>query len=148
MNKLPLKNTLLMAALLGLLTQTGLTSAGTLSGSLGAGSSVTDFYRVTCTTNANGSTDNLKVTLIDLAPAVAPMISVQVIKGILGKNATDAVDGNATYSPAAIVKGGNGTYDVRVNKTAVGAELYTLKYACLNSAGKNTGTAIATVQNQ
>ncbi len=47
-----------------------------------------------------------------------------------------------------IVKGGNGIYDVRVNKTAAGAELYTLKYSCLNSAGKNTGTAIATIQNQ
>jgi len=148
MNKIPLKNTLVTALLLAVLINAGIAAAGSLNGALGTGAGATDFYRVTCSANTNGATDNLKVTLIDLAPVAAPMISVQLIKGTLGKNTTDAVDGDTAYSPAAIVKGGNGLYDVRVNKTTAGAELYTLKYSCLNSAGKNTGTAIATIQNQ
>lgn len=147
MHKILLKK-MITASLLGVLMYAGVAAADSLNGSLGADFSVTDFYRVTCATNTNGATDNLKVTLIDLAPIADPMISVQVVKGILAKNTTDAVDGNAAYSPAAIVKGGNGIYDVRVNKTGAGAEIYALKYACLNSAGKNTGTAIATAQNQ
>lgn len=148
MNEIPLKKALITVSLLSMLIHVGPVSADSLNGSLGASSGATDSYRVTCSTNINGATDTLKVTLIDLAPVAAPMISVQVIKAILAKNTTDAVDGDAKSSPAAIVKGGDGIYDVRVNKTATDAELYTLKYTCLNSVGKNTGTAIVTVQNQ
>lgn len=148
MNKSHLKKVFITALLLGMLMHNEIAPADSLKGSLGDSSSASDFYRVTCSTNANGATDNLKVMLSDLAPEAAPMISVQVIKAIFAKNTTDAVDGNTAYSPAAIVKGGDGIYDVRVNKTAAGAELYALKYTCLNSGGKNTGTAIVKVQNQ
>lgn len=123
-------------------------TANSLNGSLGDSPAATDFYRITCSKNANGDTDNLKVSLVDLAPVLAPMVSAQVIRGILAKNTTDAVDGDAVTSPAAIVKGGNGVYEVRVNKTAKGIESYKLNYWCFNSKGKVTGIALATAQNQ
>lgn len=122
--------------------------AASKKGSLGSSSSATDYYRVTCSTNANGATSSLNVKITDLAPAATPMLSAQVIKGIKAKNTTDAKDGDTTASPAAIVQGGDGVYEVRVNKTEGGAELYTLSYSCINSAGKATGVSIATVQNQ
>lgn len=148
MNNTPQKKVFVSALSLGMLMHTGIASAAILNGSLGASSAATDFYRVTCATNTNGTTDNLKVSLIDLAPVANPMISVQVIKARLAKNTTDAVDGNTAYSPAVAIQGGNGVYDVRVNKTAAGAELYQLNYTCLNSAGKSTGVTIAKVQDQ
>ena len=122
--------------------------AASISGALGDSSAATDYYRVTCSTNAAGATDLLSVSVLDLAPKAAPMISVQVIKALLGQNTTDAVDGDTGFSPTVNIKGGNGVYDVRVNKTAKGPELYKLKYQCINSAGKATATAIATLQNQ
>ena len=122
--------------------------AATLSGALGDSSAATDYYRITCSTNAAGASDMLSVALLDVAPKASPLISVQVIKAMSGQNTTDAIDGDALFSPAINVKGGNGVYDVRVNKTAKGAELYKLKYQCKSSGGKATGTAIATAQNQ
>ncbi len=122
--------------------------ADSKKGSLGTSSSATDYYRVTCSTNANGATSSLNVKITDLVPVASPMLSVQVIKGIKAKNTTDAKDGDTKASPAAIVQGGDGVYEVRVNKTESGAELYTLSYSCINSTGKATGVSIATVQNQ
>lgn len=123
-------------------------AASSLNGNLGYAATSTDYYRITCSKNANGDTDNLKLSLVDTAPVAAPMVSAQVVRGILAKNTTDAVDGNTAPSPIVIVKGGNGVYEVRVNKTAKGVESYKLNYWCLNSAGKATGTALATAQNQ
>ncbi len=134
--------------LLGFCTYSPLSAAVTLNGGLGATAGATDFYHVTCSSNANGATTNLKVTVRDLAPVGSPLISVQLIKGVLAKNVTDAVDGDTVASPAAIVSGGNGVYDIRVNKTGAPAESYALNYNCLNSAGKVTGTATVTAQNQ
>ncbi len=148
MKKIPQKKAVISALLLIMLLDTGLTSAASLNGSLGVSSAATDFYRVTCGSNTNGVTNNLRVSVIDLAPVASPMISVQAIKGTLAKNTTDTVDGNTTYSSAIVIPGGNGTYDMRINKTAVGAELYRLNYTCLNSAGKATVTTLTAVQNQ
>jgi hypothetical protein len=148
MNMNNVKNIFAAAVLLGLVGHTDLAAAKSLKGALGASRSATDVYRVTCSKNANGDTANLKVALLDLAPVAAPMISVQVIKGILAKNTTDAVDGDTTSSPNAIISGGNGSYDVRVNKTSNGGEKYQLNYTCLNSKGKVTGTTFVSVQNQ
>lgn len=127
---------------------TGMACADTLKAALGESSAATDFYRVTCSANTAGATERLSVSLIDLAPVAGPMVSAQVVKGPLGKNTTDAVDGDDKASPQIAVKGGNGVYDVRVNKTAQGAELYRLDYRCLSSAGNATKTAITTIQNQ
>ena len=159
MNTVSLKKTFLTTLLLSLSAHASISAAVSVTGSLGSVSSATDFYRVTCSKNVNGDTLNLKVTLLDLAPVAAPIISVQAVKGIYAANTSDAVDGDANASPAAIpakiIKGvkytnsGNGIYDVRVNKTAAGTESYKLNATCLSSAGKPTGTVISTpVQNQ
>ncbi|ASF46177.1 hypothetical protein [Methylovulum psychrotolerans] len=148
MNTSILTKTLASSLLLGFCLYTPASFAVNLNGALGSAAGAIDFYRVTCASNTNGVTDNLKVTVRNLAPVTSPLMSVQVIKGILAKNTTDAVNADTTLSPAAIVKGGNGVYDVRVNKAGAGAENYALTYACLNSAGKATGVAIATAQNQ
>jgi len=113
-----------------LLACPALTTAAKLNGSLGEASGATDVYQVSCATNANGATQQLKVRIIDLAPVAAPLISVQVIRGTLGQNTTDAIDDDMAFSPAAIVAAGNTKYDVRVNKTEAGKKLYTLVYEC------------------
>lgn len=148
MNIIKIKNIFAAAVLVGFAGHADLVAAKSLKGVLGASRSATDVYRITCAKNTNGDTAKLKVALLDLAPVATPMISVQVIKGILAKNTTDAVDGDTTSSPNAIISGGNGSYDVRVNKTSNGGENYQLNYTCLNSKGKVTGTTFVRVQNQ
>ncbi|ASF46176.1 hypothetical protein [Methylovulum psychrotolerans] len=138
-------NTLLLCAFFA---QTNLTMAASLNGALGNASSATDYYRITCGTNSFGDTYKLNVALADVAPVAAPIISIQVIKGALGKNTYDTNDGDTVYSSAAIVQGGNGIYQVIIDKTSAGVENYTLKYNCQNSAGATTDTSIVTVQNQ
>jgi hypothetical protein len=148
MNTTNLRNTLATALLLGLFGHSNLASAVALNANLGAAAGATDFYKVTCSSNANGATQGLKVTVVDLAPVAAPLLSVQVVKGILAKNSTDAVDGDTAASPLINLLGGNGVYDVRVNKTDAGAENYKLNYFCSSSAGKLTGMALAVIQNK
>ena len=126
----------------------GMANAESLSGALGVSAASTDVYRVTCSANTNGDTVSLKVSLVDLAPKAAPMLSVQVLKAQLAKNTTDALDGDKLASPVLLISGGNGGYDLRVNKTAAGAELYTLNYSCLSKSGKNTAISLTTLQNQ
>ena len=138
-----------MAIMLGLFSHANMAGAAALNGTLLPSAAATDFYKVTCSSNANGATQSLKVTVVDLIPVVtAPLISVQVVKGILARNSTDAEDGNTAASPLINLTGGNGIYDVRINKSAAGAESYRLNYSCTSSTGKLTGTAIRTVQNQ
>ncbi|MCF7986425.1 MAG: hypothetical protein K9L60_02575 [Methylovulum sp.] len=126
----------------------GLADAESLHGSLGVSAASTDVYRVMCSANANGDTVSLKVSLVDLAPKATPMLSAQVLKAQLAKNTTDAIDGDKLASPAVLISGGNGGYDLRVNKTAAGAELYSLNYSCLSKSGKNTAISLTTLQNQ
>lgn len=73
---------------------------------------------------------------------------MQVIRSSFAANATDTSDGNTSYSPLARVNGGAGTYIVLVNKTASGAESYSLEYHCKASAGDHTDTSLSTQQNQ
>lgn len=145
-----MKHNVILKLLSGLLTMLLVSTADaeSLNGALGVSEASTDVYRVMCSANANGDTLSLKVSLIDLAPKAAPMLSVQVLKAQLAKNTTDALDGDKLASPALLISGGNGGYDLRVNKTAAGTELYTLNYSCLSKTGKNTGISLTTLQNQ
>jgi len=160
------KNTLATILVMGLFTHAHTTTAESVTGALGASRGATDYYRVTCSKNANGDTSYLKVNVVDLLPVADPLISVQAVKGVFGINTTDAVDGDATNkpSPTAIPTGmiydsatkkyvksthsGNGVYDVRVNKTAAGVENYKINVNCYSSANKTTGIAVKIVQNQ
>lgn len=122
--------------------------AHTINGSLGSGAGATDYYLVTCSPDAGENTSSLSARVKDNSPVVSPLISVQVLRARLAANATDLSDGNTSYSPIAKVNGGNGTYIVMVNKTAAGAESYTLEYHCKAANGVHTATSSSTQQNQ
>ena len=140
MNKMTLKNTFLSVSLLGVLGYAGSPAAHDINGTLGKAAGATDYYQVECFDDGTGPADHLVVEIKDLAPVAAPLISVQVTKGIIARNTTDAVDGNATYSPTLTVKGGNGAYFLTVDKTAAKAEAYNIQIHCLTGGSQHTGT--------
>jgi hypothetical protein len=143
-------------------------SGTTVDGTLGSDSSDaarTDVYRVTC---ADGSA-SLSVSVKDLAPVKAPLISIQASKGDYSSAlSTDTVDGDSNYSPLVSLAKGAGSYTVKVNKSAlksacssdeddgdsncttsvVGSEAYTAQFSCQNSAGVKTGIRYRIRQNQ
>ena len=111
----------------------------TVSGSVGStanGNPATDIYAVTCP----AGTTSLSASVKDNAPVNTALVSIQVSKPSTFTSSplsTDAADGDAKYSPAAVLAGGIGPYIVQVNKqlsSAIGTELYTAQFACLNSA--------------
>ena len=107
--------------LAGLLIATGystLASAHTQSGTVGlatSGAARTDVYVVSCP--APGV--RLALHVKDLAPVKAPLVSTQATKGAASSAlSTDAVDGNAVYSPLVTLSAGAGSYTLKVNKSA------------------------------
>jgi hypothetical protein len=120
-------------------------SALTQPGSLAAEASAANLYQVTCSDDGSGAPASLAVAVRDDAPSAAPLVNVQIQKGSAASNATDAADGDGTFSPAVFVNGGAGVYDVFVGKTAAGAESFTLSFQCTTGAGGTgspTGTSI------
>lgn len=127
-------------ALFAALGLTGNVYAHDIDGALGKAAGATDYYQVECFDDGNGAADHIVVSLKDLAPVAQPLLSVQVVKGKIAKNSTDAADGNATFAPTINVKGGNGFYTVLVDKTSSAPETYTLQIHCETGAGLHTGT--------
>jgi hypothetical protein len=123
------------------------------SGGLGAAASATDLYQVTCSNDGSGAPTSLRVQVRDLAPVAAPTLSVQVHANGLLANSSDPVDADASASasPAISVNGGEGPYDVLVDKSAAGSETYTLTFHCQtgpDGGGVHTGTVHSVKQNQ
>ncbi len=121
------------------------------NGTLGSAASSTDFYQITCSDDDSGAPASLTFQILDTAPVVSALVSVQAQKGILAINSTDAVDGDATPSPLVWLNGGPGVFDVLVYKTASGNESYSLTFHCMtgpDGTGEHTGTSITTRQNQ
>jgi hypothetical protein len=139
---------------LGLLLLGGLArgaAAHTQSGALGDAAGATDYYQVTCSDDGSGAPASLSMQVLDTSPVAAPLVSVQTRKGLLLANSTDATDADAGLSPIVHVNGGAGVYDVLVDKSAAGAETYTLTFHCQtgpNGTGLHTGTEIVTRQRQ
>lgn len=155
MKTISLKHTLLSVLILGFFSHAEMASANAINGTLGNAAGATDFYRVTCSKNANGDTSRFAASVRDLLPVATPLISVQIIKAntSYAKNSTDPVDGNNTPSSSVVIQpvapfSGNGVYEVRVNKTAAGAESYRLNFTCYSSTNLVTGTALVKVQDQ
>jgi hypothetical protein len=148
MKNTSLKYILLTLSALSAAGHSGIAPAHDKTGALGTNEHATDLYQVTCASDAGGATAKLVMQVKDNAPAAAPRVSVQVIKGKLARNATDNGDGDANFSSPAIVNGGNGAYLVAVDKTAAGSESYALEFHCQASSGAHTDTSIATLQNQ
>jgi hypothetical protein len=148
MKRTNLKNAVVAVSFLAAAGHAAISSAHTTVGALGAGAGATDHYQVICSTDSGGVTGRLGIRAIDKAPKAAPMVSVQTRKGAVATNSTDAVDGDAAYSPMSYNKGGNGVYYVTVTKSWGGAENYTLDYHCQTNSGVHTGTSIVQLQNQ
>ncbi len=135
------KKTLAAISALSLLGYAGIASAHDYNGALGKPAAATDLFQVSCFDDGSGPADRLAVQVREEAPASGPLVSVQVVSGIVAKNTTDPVNGNATYSPVINVKGNN-TYSLTVDKTKAGkvATTYAISYHCLTSANAHTGT--------
>jgi len=134
-----------VAAIACALALAGGARANTQPGSLGTDAGASAYYQVTCSNDGRGAPASLTVAVRDDAPVAAPVVSVQVQKGNAARNATDTGDGDGSFSPAAFVNGGAGLYDVFVDKTAAGAENFTLSFQCTTGAGGTggpTGTSI------
>jgi hypothetical protein len=147
---LPALGWIALAALLAL-TAPLRASAHSLNETLGADASATDLVQIFCSDNGSGAPQSLAVDVRDNAPAEAALVSVQVQRGSALVNATDPVDGDAGLSPHVAVNGGAGAYDVLVDKSAAGAESYSLSFHCMtgpDGTGVHTGTASTLVQDQ
>jgi hypothetical protein len=142
---------LALATLLAASAGPGAAWAHTQVGSLAEPAASTDFYQVTCSDDGSGAPASLTLQLLDTAPVVAALVSVQVQRGTQAASATDAGDGDATPSPALSFNAAAGVYDVLVFKTAAGAESYSLTFHCMtgpDGTGDHTGTSVTTRQNQ
>lgn len=143
-----MKTALVTASFLIAVGHTGIASAHSQAGALSSKARATDLYRITCSTDAGGETDRLRIRVRDEDPVEKPIVSAQVRKGVLATNTTDAKDGNKARSPRVYTNGGNGAYYVTVTKTRKGAETYTFEYHCETETGSHTDTTITTLQNE
>ncbi|MDD5274497.1 MAG: hypothetical protein PHR16_00250 [Methylovulum sp.] len=123
----------------------------TVTGSVGlstSGIARTDVYNVTCGTG----TSYLAVSVSDLAPVKAPIVSIQATKGTASSPLSqDSKDGDGVFSPEVKLAKGKGIYNMKVNKSASsvnGVETYTAQFACKTAAGVQTATTAVLKQNQ
>ena len=110
---------------------------------IGVAAGATDYFQVTCFGNA--ARLNIQEHVDTAGGAI---LSLQVHKGSIARNTTDPVGGDAGYSPLVSVAGGNGVYNVFVDKKKVGARQYDISYHCITSGNVHTGTSIVQRQNQ
>ena len=151
----------LAASLLVLLDTTASPAlAHTQLGSLGASVAATDYYQITCSDDGSGPPASLfaqvAITSATGTPAMRHMatagsgtVTVLLHKGNLANTSTDVAGGDAVPSPINAVNGGDGVYDVFLNKTTAGTVNYTLTFHCVtgvNGGGIHTGTDIVIKQ--
>ena len=142
-----------------LLNYSYLTTAHVQTGSLvkkTTGAAATDTYYVTCRdedlSGGYALADHLVISVRDLAPVLAPLISIQISKnGISSTLSTDPKDGDAKYSPTVRLARGAGTYLLTINKsgsTKKGIENYIAQFHCETATSSHTATAIQMISNQ
>lgn len=135
-----------------------LISAHTLPGVLGKKKSkaaATDQFTVTCFNDGAGEPDHLFVHVRDERPRNPALITIQAFNqatSVATSLSTDPADGDAGYSPGAVIGTGAGPYFVTVNKSRskkIGAEIYTVEFHCQTASGEHTGTdEPVRIQNQ
>lgn len=126
----------------------GQAAAHTFTLSLGDDAGATDHYGVICSTDGGYDTDHLYLRVQNTTPN-SPLLSAQVRKGSLATNTTDPVSGDGEASPASKIQGGNGVYDVTVDKTGAGSVVYIITVHCMDASGTiHTGTDGIVYQDQ
>lgn len=116
--------------------------------SLGEAAGANHFFGVICSTDGGYDTDHLLVQ-IQTQTANAPLVSAQIVKGTIATSTTDPVSGDAVASPIMRNRGGNGLYQVLVNKTGPGKAVFTITAHCLDASGtQHTGTDAVVYQYQ
>lgn len=107
---------------------------------LGEAAGATHYFGVICSTDGGYETDHLYLQIDTQTPG-APAVSAQVIKGNLATNTTDPTGGDAVPSAASRTRGGNGLYQVLINKAGPGVVIFTATAHCLDATGtQHTGT--------
>lgn len=111
--------------------------------------SATDFGYVYCSDDGGEPTDHLLVRVEDASPPVPGLLlSIQISKDNKMTNITDIISGDGQASSGAMLKGGNGLYNISVNKTAAGVRNFNITYHCEASSGAHTVTDIGVYQVQ
>jgi hypothetical protein len=107
---------------------------------LGEAAGATHYFGVICSTDGGYESDHLFLQI--RTHTVTPvLVSAQVVKGGVATNTTDAVSGDAQPSPASRTRGGNGLYQVLINKTGPGRVTFSVEAHCLDATGiQHTGT--------
>jgi len=143
-----INRTLLAGALVSI---AGIGMAHTQDGSLGDPPASTDYYQVSCSDDGSGVPAALVAQVQNRGPVAASTVSVVVHRGLAATSTADTIGGDVPMSPLVFVNGGDGVYDVFVNKVGVGVLNYTLSFHCMtgaNGGGLHTGTTIVFRQNQ
>ena len=103
----------------------------------------TGYALVTC----SGGSDNLVASIKDTSPSKDNLlVNLQIIKGNHAINTTDPVPGDGNFSPEVRVHGGDGVYQLLVNKTKAGARSFIVSYHCISANGVHTDTDITVQQ--
>ncbi|MBS0588738.1 MAG: hypothetical protein JSS37_12525 [Proteobacteria bacterium] len=103
----------------------------------------TGYALVTC----SGGSDNLVASIKDTSPPQDNLlVNLQIIKGNHAINTTDPVSGDGNFSPEVRVHGGDGVYQLLVNKTKAGARSFIVSYHCMTISGVHTETDITVQQ--
>jgi len=119
-----------------------------------AGTKATDYYIVNCfATPAAGDAKHLFFQIKDTT-AGNNSVGVTVINNNgpahdKARTTIDATGGDAVYSEAQTLAGGNGDYIVAIFHTGTAAtESYSLAFHCETNAGVHAGTSIVRLSNQ
>jgi hypothetical protein len=126
----------------------GLASGHTYVLPLGEAAGATHYFGVICSSDGGYDTDHLLLHL-ETHGAGTALVSAQVVKGSAAVSTTDPVNGDARPSPTVRLRGGNGQYQVLINKTGAGALSFTVTAHCLDVSGtQHTGTDAVVYQFQ
>lgn len=116
---------------------------GAVMDEAGTKASFTALARITCFDDGAGPAQFLVARIRDNSSALQGMlVSLQLLKGTRATSVTDLISGDADYSAFATLSGGNGTYQLIINKSKAGARSFDLEWHCLTATNAHTGTDI------
>ena len=139
--------TILTVITLGYAGVSGAHDAGATMDPNGTVATFTGYALVTCFDDGNGPADNLVASVKDTSlPQDNLLVNLQIIRGDFAVNTTDPVSGDGNFSPEVRIHGGNGVYQLLVNKTNAGARSFIVSYHCMTAGNAHTGTEITVKQ--